>query len=289
MGHDFLGFGVGLRAKHYPYILKNWPQIDWFEVISENYMIPGGRPLSILDQIAQRYPLVMHGVSLSLGSAEPLDFDYLTQLKKLAQRIKPKWISDHVCWTGVNKHNSHDLLPLPYHEESLKTMVDKIKQVQDFFEQQILIENPSSYMEFTTSTMTEWEFINNVANQSDCKLLLDINNIYVSSYNHHFDPLEYIQAISQERVAQFHLAGHSYKKKFLLDTHDHPIKKTVFKLYQEALKRFGKISTLVEWDDHIPSFPRLLNEVEKVKQAFYETSTQAQIHPTPSFKAHLSP
>lgn len=269
MGHDFLGFGVGLRSKHYPYILKNWPQVDWFEVISENYMIPGGRPLSILDQIAQRYPLVMHGVSLSLGSADPLDFDYLTQLKKLADRIKPKWISDHVCWTGVAKHNSHDLLPLPYHEESLKIMVEKIKQVQDFFEQQILIENPSSYMEFTTSTMTEWEFINHVAEEADCKLLLDINNIYVSSKNHSFDPLEYIQAINQDRVVQFHLAGHSYKKKFLLDTHDHPIKKAVFKLYQEALKRFGKISTLVEWDDHIPSFPRLLQEVEKTKEIFY--------------------
>ncbi|MBI3541463.1 MAG: DUF692 domain-containing protein, partial [Deltaproteobacteria bacterium] len=183
----FLGFGLGLRTKHYPYILKNWPSVDWFEIISETFMGAGGRPLYVLDKIRERYPVVMHGVSLSIGSTDPLNKDYLKKLKELAHRVQPAWISDHLCWTGVNGHNLHDLLPLPYTEETIRHVSQRIRQVQDFLGRQILIENVSSYMTYTQSLMTEWEFLKNIAEEADCKVLLDINNIYVSSVNHRFD------------------------------------------------------------------------------------------------------
>ncbi len=276
MKFPFLGFGVGLRTKHYPFILKQWPRMDWFEVISENYMVDGGRPLHILEKIRERYPVVMHGVSLSIGSADPINREYLRKLKTLADRVNPAWISDHLCWTSVGGRNLHDLLPLPYTEEVIRHVVKRIKEVQDFLGRPFVLENVSSYMSFTDSVMTEWEFLKTIVIEADCKILLDINNIYVSSVNHSFDPEEYLGAIPQDRVVQFHLAGHSHKGKYLLDTHDHPIIPKVWDLYEKALKRFGPISTLIEWDDHIPTFPKLQEAVKKAK-IIYEKNAEAPL------------
>jgi len=268
MSLPFLGFGLGLRTSHYGHILKNWPQVDWFEVISENFMIPGGRPLSILDQVRERYPVVLHGVSLSIGSVDPLNKDYLKSLKALVKRVNPPWVSDHLCWTGAHGKNLHDLIPLPYTEETLRHVVKKLKAVQDFLERPFLIENVSSYMEFSDSAMTEWEFLSRIVEEADCGILLDINNIYVSSVNHSFDPREYLKAIPKNRVAQFHLAGHSNKGRFLLDTHDHPVKKDVWDLYREALRRFGPVSTMIERDDHIPPFAKLYEELSQAREIY---------------------
>lgn len=273
MDFPFLGFGVGLRTKHYNHILKNWPQVDWFEIISENYMVDGGRPLFILDQILKHYPVVMHGVSLSIGTTDPLNKDYLNKLKTLIQRVQPKWISDHLCWTGAKGHNLHDLLPLPYNEETIHHVAHRIKEVQNFLGRQMLIENVSSYMEFCDSDMTEWEFLKAVVEESNCKILLDINNIYVSSVNHNFNPIDYLEGIPVDKVVQFHLAGHSTLKTHLLDTHDHPVKTDVWELYRKALSRFGSISTMIERDDAIPPFPKLMTELEIAKK-IYEEWTQ---------------
>ncbi len=284
MNYPFLGFGVGLRTKHYAHILKTWPQMDFFEVISENYMVAGGRPLHILDQIRQRYPVVMHGVSLSIGSTDPLNKDYLKNLRKLADHIKPAWVSDHLCWTGVGGKNLHDLLPLPYTEETIKHVAKRVRQVQDFLGRQIALENVSSYIAFTDSSMSEWEFLKTVVEEADCKILLDINNIYVSSFNHGFDPETYIEAIPQDRVVQFHLAGHSDKGNYLLDTHDHPIKPVVWKLYQKALKRFGDVTTLIEWDDHIPGFPKLQEAAQKAERIYRGYCAQRDLQTTKDAK-----
>lgn len=273
MKYPYLGFGLGLRTPHYDYILKNWPQVDFFEIISENYMVAGGRPLDILDKIIDRYPVACHGVSLSIGSTDPLNKDYLKKLKELYKRVNPVWVSDHLCWTGVNGKNLHDLLPLPYNEESATHVIKRIKEVQDFLGRQILLENVSSYMNYTNSTMTEWDFLKEIVTNADCKILLDINNIYVSSINHSFDPTDYINAIPTNRVVQFHLAGHSIYPTHLLDTHDHPVKKDVWDLYALAVKRFGPISTMIERDDKIPKFPVLMKELEKAKRIFKTTST----------------
>ena len=286
----FLGFGVGLRTQHYDTILRRWPKVDWFEVISENYMVDGGRPLWILDQIAERYPVVMHGVSLSLGSTDPLNRDYLRRLKNLARRVKPVWISDHLCWTGVGGKNIHDLLPLPYTEASLKHVVSRIRQAQDILERSIVIENVSSYMSFTSSTMPEWKFLNAVAREADCAILLDLNNIYVSAHNHTFDPKNYLAGIDTDRVAQFHLAGHSNRGRFLLDTHDHPIAAPVWDLYRKALQRFGSVSTLIEWDDHIPRFRVLQAAAERAKAIYRDNceiqTNSAQKNSARSLEAH---
>jgi len=263
---DFLGFGLGLRPDHYLDIIEQQPEaIDWFEVLTENYLVPGGKPLYYLDQVKERYPLVMHGVSMSLGSTDPLDKDYLQQVKNLADRINVRWLSDHLCWTGVQHKNMHDLLPLPYTEEALKHLVSRITQVQDFLDRQILIENVSSYLTYSSSAMTEWDFITEIANQADCYILLDINNIYVSGFNHNFDPLTYMQGIPIERVKQFHLAGHSNNGDHIIDTHDHDVIDPVWKLYAAALERFGKVSTMIERDDHIPPLATLINELAQAK------------------------
>lgn len=276
----FLGFGVGLRPCHYPYILEKWPdQIDWFEVISENYMVDGGRPVHVLDRICERYPVVMHGVSLSIGSTDPLDRGYLKRLKQLADRVKPAWISDHLCWGCIGGHNVHDLLPLPYTEEVVAHVAGRVRQVQDFLGRQILLENVSSYMEFTQSVMPEWEFLAAIAETADCKVLLDVNNIYVSAVNHNFDAETYMNAIPVGRVGQFHLAGHSDMGTHLLDTHDHEIKDAVWDLYVKALRRFGPISTLIEWDDHIPQFEELMQEVARAKALYQKTYAAEQPQP----------
>lgn len=268
---SYLGFGLGLRPVHYNEILNSDHAIDWFEAISEDYLIPGGNPLHFLDRIAERYPIVLHGVSMSIGSTDPLDMDYLKKLKALVQRVQPAWVSDHFCWTGVHGINLHDLMPLPYTEEAIKHLVDRIKQVQDFLGRQILLENVSSYITYNHSAMSEWEFISAVAEQADCNLLLDINNIYVSSFNHSFDPVEFLKGVPVNRIKQFHLAGHLNLETHIVDTHDHPIIDSVWQLYAEALRLYGPVSTLIERDDHIPPLAELVEELNVARLIANET------------------
>lgn len=257
----FLGFGLGLRKEHYSDILAHRPAVDWFEVLSENYLIPGGKPLYFLDEIHQHYPMVLHGVSLSIGSTDPLDTVYLKQLKALAERVDAQWISDHLCWTGVEQINAHDLLPLPYTEEAIEHVAGRIRQVQDYLGQQILIENVSSYLSYKHSMMPEWEFLTEVVTRADCLMLLDVNNIYVSSVNHEFDPLDYLDQIPVQRVQQLHLAGHSNEGGYIIDTHDHPVADPVWRLYEQAVARFGQVSTMIERDDNIPTLSVVLEEL----------------------------
>lgn len=261
----FLGFGMGLRTDHYTQILETDPSIDWFEVISENYMVDGGKPLYYLDTIRERFPMVMHGVSLSVGSTDPLDTSYLRALKNLANRINPPWFSDHLCWTGVHGKNMHDLLPLPYTKASVLHVADRIKQVQDLMGIPMLLENVSSYVTFKASQMTEWDFYRNIVEQADCGILLDVNNIYVSGFNHNFDPLDYLDALPGERIAQIHLAGHQNRGDIIIDTHDHPVIDSVWSLYLEALQRFGPISTMIERDDNIPPLDELVKELDQAR------------------------
>jgi uncharacterized protein (UPF0276 family) len=264
--YPYLGFGLGLRTEHYQTILDELPKVDWFEVLTENYLVPGGKPLYYLDQIRQHYKMVMHGVSLSIGSTDPIDYTYLKEVKELIHRIEPVWISDHLCWTGVNGYNTHDLLPLPYTEQAIDHVVSKIKQVQDFLGQQILIENLSTYLTFKNSEMTEWEFLATIANRADCYILLDINNIYVSAFNHGFDPIDYLAGIPVERICQHHLAGHSNQGDYIVDTHDAPIIDPVWNLYTEAVQRYGRVSTMIERDDHIPPLKELLIELAQAQK-----------------------
>ena len=256
------GYGLGLRTSHYEAVLAEPHAIDWLEVITENYLVPGGKPLDYLERIRGRFPVVMHGVSLSIGSTDPIDLDYLAAVKALAARIEPHWISDHLCWTGIEGRNLHDLLPLPYTEEALALVVARVGQVQDALGRQILLENVSSYLTFHASKMSEWEFLREVAQRADCAILLDINNIYVSSVNHGFDPLAYLRAMPQDRVRQFHLAGHSDLDGHLIDTHDHPIVQPVWDLYCAAVAHFGAVPTMIERDDNIPELRELVAELQ---------------------------
>jgi len=256
-----LGFGLGLRVEHYEAILAGEPHVDWFEVLTENYLVPGGKPLHYLMRMRERYPLVMHGVSMSIGSTAPLDRDYLRQVKALAARVEPAWISDHLCWTGVAGRNTHDLLPLPYTEEALAHVVERVRTVQDILGRRILLENVSSYVAFCDSALSEWGFLAEIAARADCLILLDVNNIYVSSVNHEFDPLEYLNAIPAERVQQIHLAGHENHGDYLVDTHDQPVPDAVWSLYAEALKRFGTVPTMIERDANIPPLAELEAEL----------------------------
>ena len=253
----FLGFGVGLRRPHYGHVIAAHSSVDWFEVVSENFMAPGGRPLEVLEKVRARYPIVLHGVSMSLGSADPLDDEYLGRLRDLARRFEPAWISDHLCWTGVGGKNLHDLLPLPQTEEAVFWVSRRIRQVQETLERTIAIENVSSYLTFAHSTMTEWEFLSAVAEEADCAILLDINNVFVSAFNHGFDAERYLESVPARRVVQYHLAGHSDHGSYLLDTHDHPVAPEVWSLYQRAARLFGAVSALVEWDDNVPEFSTL--------------------------------
>lgn len=262
----YLGCGIGLRRQHYAEVVGSHPAIDWFEVISENFMVEGGRPLAILDTVRKHYPIVMHGVSMSLGSADPLNRRYLRELRDLARRVQPAWISDHLCWTGVGGRNLHDLLPLPFNDSTTDYVARRIRAVQDFLERPILIENVSSYLTYRESTMPEWEFLARVAEAADCGILLDINNIYVNAFNHRFDADAYLAAIPVGRVVQFHLAGYSDFGTHLLDTHDHPIADEVWALYERAVGRFGKVSTLIEWDDNIPALDELVKTAGRARQ-----------------------
>ncbi len=259
------GFGLGLRADHYEAILGSEPRVDWFEALTENYLVPGGPPLHNLGRIRERYPIALHGVSLSIGSTAPLDFDYLTQVKALAARFEAEWISDHLCWTGVAGRNVHDLLPIPYTDEALKHIVSRVRAVQDFLERRIVLENVSSYVTFRDSRMTEWDFLRTVAEEADCLILLDVNNIYVSSVNHEFDPHAFLAGIPPERVQQIHLAGHENHGDYLVDTHDHPVADPVWELYAAAVRRFGNVSTMIERDANIPPLAELERELMEAR------------------------
>jgi uncharacterized protein (UPF0276 family) len=261
----FLGFGLGLRPNYYEEILSRKPDLDWFEILSENYFVPGGKPLYYLDKIRQDYSIVMHGVSLSLGSSDALDMDYLHALKNLANRIEPVWISDHLCWTGVDSLNVHDLLPVPYTDEAINHIVSRIQQIQEFLGRALLIENVSSYLTFKQSEMTEWAFLSEIVKKSGCYILLDVNNIYVSSVNHQFNPLDYIHSVPADRVAQIHLAGHSNHGDYIIDTHDAPVIQPVWDLYADTIQRLGPVSTMIERDDNMPPFDELLNELDHAR------------------------
>jgi uncharacterized protein len=267
---EFLGFGLGLRAQHYDEILTSSPAIDWFEVMSENYMIPGGQPLRMLERIRERYPPVMHGVSLSIASAAPPDFEYLGNLRNLARRAEPKLISDHLCWTGVHAKNLHDLLPFPYTREALDHVVNRVQLVQNFIGRALVLENISTYVQFSHSEMTEWEFLSELSRRSGCWLLFDVNNVYVSAFYHGYDPRTFLEGIPADRVVQFHMDGQSHMGTHIVDTHDHPVCDDVWVLYAAALRRFGWVSTIIERDDHTPPLDEIMVEVERTREIAHQ-------------------
>jgi uncharacterized protein (UPF0276 family) len=273
-GADY-GVGIGLRIPHYQHILERKPGVDWFEIISENYMVDSGRPLEILDQILETYRVVQHGVSMYFGNTARPNRDHLKRLKALTRRTKTPWVSDHLCWGSVDGRYTHDLLPMPYTWEAVETTARNIREVQDHLELPVAVENVSSYAEFHASEMSEWEFLNEVVERADCGILLDVNNIYVSSRNHGFNPLEYVNAVSPERVAQIHIAGHTKFERYILDTHDHPVLDPVWKLYQRAVGRCGRTATLLEWDDKIPSFAEVHREALKANKYLPDAKAQA--------------
>ncbi len=265
-GFPYLGYGLGLRSKHYDYILENKPAIDWFEIITENYIDNHKGYWEFLHDLRENYPIVMHGVSLSIGSTDELDLKYLAKVKRLAEYINAPWVSDHLCYTGIGGVNTHDLLPVPYTKECLNHIILRIKKVQDFLGRNIVLENPSSYVEFNESEMPEWEFMAEIAVKADCGILLDINNVYVSSFNHDFDAKKYIDHMPAKNIVQCHLAGHKNKGNIIIDTHSDHVIDEVWQLYKYAIATKGKISTMVEWDENIPDFPVLMGEVQKAKE-----------------------
>jgi len=265
-GFTNLGVGIGLRVPHYSHILEKKPVVDWFEIISENFMVDGGRPLHVLDQILEQYQVVQHGVSMYFGSADRPNREHLKKLKALVKRTRTPWLSDHLCWGSVDGTYTHDLLPMPYTLAAARSTAQNVREVADFLEIPIAVENVSSYAEFHASNMTEWEFLSEVVEFADCGILLDVNNIYVSSKNHRFNPYDYLDNIPHHRVAQFHIAGHSKFEKYILDTHDHPVLNPVWKLYSHAIQKVGDTATLLEWDDRIPSFKEVHHEALKANQ-----------------------
>jgi uncharacterized protein (UPF0276 family) len=270
-----LGYGLGLRNEYYQEILEQRPAVDWFEILSENYLVDGGKALYYLDAIGEHYPLVMHGVSLSIGGPHALDMDYLQRLKQLAARVQPAWISDHLCWSRGNAHQLHDLLPLPYTEESLQHVAARVRQVQDVLERPLVLENVSSYLRTANDEFNEWQFLARLSELSGCELLLDINNVYVSSRNHHFDPWSFISGLPAQRIRQIHLAGHSDYGDYVIDTHDQPICDPVWQLYQRTLAHLGPVSTMIERDDNYPPFSELLAELHKAR-ALGQATLQAR-------------
>jgi uncharacterized protein len=272
-GFTDYGVGIGLRIPHYQHIFEKKPVVDWFEIISENYMVDAGRPLQVLDQILDQYRVVQHGVSMYFGSAQPLSREHLKRLKALVRRTNTPWLSDHLCWGSVDGRYTHDLLPIPYTWEAVRVTAKRIRQVQDYLEIPVVVENVSSYAEYHESEMTEWQFLNEVVETADCGILLDVNNIYVSSQNHDFDPLAYVNSVPNWRVAQIHIAGHSKYRKYILDTHDHPVIDPVWALYARAIERCGPTATLLEWDDNIPSFDEVHAEALKANQYLRRAAT----------------
>ena len=270
-----LGTGVGLRAEHYDTVLREKPDVDWFEAVTENFIDTGGRPLAVLQNVRQRYPVALHGVSLSIGSVDPLNLKYLKSLGALIAAVEPAVVSDHLCWTGVGGQNLHDLLPLPFTEEALRHVVSRIQKVQDELKRQILLENVSSYVTYTHSTIPEWEFLVETARRSGCGILLDLNNVYVNAKNHGFNPFDYVRSIPGELVGQFHLAGHTDMGDFLFDTHASAVVDDVWDLYRQALRLWGNISTLIEWDENIPPFETLRAEARKARAVHEEVFAHA--------------
>ena len=286
---EFLGFGLGLRPPHYEAILNGDPPIDWFEIISENYLVPGGQPMRILDRICERYPVVMHGVSMSIASTAPLDLDYLDSLKALARRVEPRWISDHLCWNGVHGVNLHDLLPIPYTNEALDHVTSRIHKVQEVLGRPLVVENVSSYVAFADEDMREWEFLAELTRRTGCFLLFDVNNVYVGARNHGYDALEFLNGIPKDRVVQFHLAGHEDHGDYVIDTHDHDVCDDVFELYRAALERFGPVSTMIERDDHIPPLDDVVAELDRARAIAAEVFAKRQTGAsgeTPSIREH---
>ena len=270
------GFGLGLRTPHYRDFIAAPQRVDWLEIISENYLVDGGKPLYYLDRIRRDYPMAMHGVSLSIGSSDPLDLDYLAQIRKLAERIEPAWISDHICWTGTASLNMHDLLPLPYTRQALEHLVARVAQVQDFLGRPLVLENASTYVTFRSDELTEWNFIAELVKRSGCELLLDVNNVHVSSVNHGFAPRTFIDAIPAAAVRQIHLAGHEDNGDYIIDTHDHPIVDPVWDLYAYTLQRIGMVPTMIERDDHIPPLAELVAELDQARRIAAEACTPAR-------------
>jgi len=279
-----LGFGLGLRSQHYDYVLEYQPAVDWFELITENYLAPGGRPRAILHKIRANYPVVLHGLSFNIGSNEAPDLHYLAQLKALINDIQPAWVSDHICWTGLHGKTSHDLLPIAYNPETLSQVAHKVNRIQDALQQRIVLENPSIYLQFRSASMSEPDFINALTEQTGCRILLDVNNVYVSCFNLGQDPYAHISALNHNCVQQFHLAGHTHNGNHIIDTHDHPVSDAVWELYAHACRQFGETATLLERDDHIPPFPELMAELElarqKQQQALAVTTTQGVLQRT---------
>ena len=261
-----LGHGIGLRTRHFARFQEERPPVSWVEVVTENFMADGGRPIAVLEKVRRDVPVVLHGVSLSIGSLDPLSGSYLAELKKLVTRIEPAMVTDHLCWGTHRGQYVHDLLPLPYTEESLAHVASRVAAVQEFLGRRILLENPSSYVTFRDSTMTEWEFLSALCRQADCGILLDVNNVYVSARNLGFDPIAYLDGIDAGRVGQFHLAGHGDRGRYLLDTHDEAVPPAVWDLYREALRRFGRVPSLVEWDDHIPPLDEVVAQSRRAAE-----------------------
>ncbi|UTH76391.1 DUF692 domain-containing protein [Chromobacterium sp. IIBBL 290-4] len=274
LGLPNLGFGVGLRNTHLQHIAEHGAGVDWFEIISENFIGHRGYARHVLDRVRKAVPIVMHGVSLSIGSCDPLNRGYLEQLRRLAEELRPAWLSDHLCWSGVASVNSHDLLPLPLTEESYRHVKDRVLQAQDALGRPLVLENPSSYLQFAHSTMPEWAFLSRLAEESGCGLLLDVNNVYVSGYNHGFDPEHYIRQLPADHIVQIHLAGPSDCGDCLIDTHDHPVPERVWELYLLAQRRCGGVSTLLEWDADIPPYPELLAELDKARRLLAERAPE---------------
>jgi len=266
------GAGIGLRSQHYQEILRHKPTVRWFEVLTENYFGGGGLPLYHLEQVREHYPVTLHGVGMSLGSTDPLDYEYLAKLKSLAERIEPAWVSDHLAWISVDHRYVHDLLPLPYTEEALMNCAERLRQVQDFLGRRLLIENPSSYLSYRNTDMTEWEFLQALVDETDCDLLFDVNNVYVSGVNHGFDPLEYLRALPADRVKQIHLAGYEEQNNYLFDTHGYRVHPPVWELYRTTIRHLGPVPTLIEWDNDIPEFEVLAQEAQ-LAQAELDATT----------------
>jgi uncharacterized protein (UPF0276 family) len=273
-----LGLGVGLRNQHFAYLMSHDPEVDWFEIISENFINNYGYARRVLERVASIRPVVMHGVSLSVGSTDPLDWNYLKKLKSLADFVHPAWVSDHLCWTGVAGVNTHDLLPMPLNDESLRHVAGRVRQIQDFLERPLVLENPSSYLEFTDSNIAEWDFLSELARETACGLLLDVNNVYVSGYNHGFDPEHYIRNLQHDAVVQIHLAGPTDCGRYLVDTHDQPVPTRVWELYKLAQELTGGVSTLLEWDANIPDFPELVAELNKAEAALRGENPGGPVH-----------
>lgn len=265
LGLPDLGFGVGLRSAHFETLLESTPAVDWFEIIPENFLWSHGRPRHVLESVAARYPVVVHGVSLSIGSTDPLDLEHVARLGRFAEELGAVWVSDHVCWTGISGVNTHELVPIPFTEESLAHVVGRVRRVQDVLGRPLVLENPSSYVEYAASTMSECEFLARMAEEADCGLLLDVNNVYVSSVNHDFDPVAYLRALPHDRVVQMHLAGHDHRGTHVVDSHDRAVSDPVWRLYATAIELTGRVSTLIEWDDRVPAFEEVHAEVLKAR------------------------